>query len=91
MSDVSRDEFEALQARVAELEDRLESGDVQSPTESAGLDQRDRSVLEYMDDHGPRSKRALVDLYISLTDIQDRSTAKRRAKNLEQTDAYREL
>jgi len=90
MSDVSREEFEALKDRVAELEsqaDREES----VVTSADGLDHRDESVLAHMREHGRVSKVALVKLYISVTDIQNRSKAKRRAQALEQTDAYQNL
>lgn len=93
MNDDLRTEVDALRARVAELEARLDGADASAATDTtaSGLDHRDETVLEIMRDSGRRSKRRLVDLYISATDIQDRSTAKRRAKTLEQTDVYQNL
>lgn len=90
MSDVTREEFEALKERVSELE---QAGITDAPdyTGGVGLDPRDHAVLDYMSENGRRSKRSLVRLYIQLTDIQDRSKAKRRAKNLEQTEEYENL
>jgi len=90
MSDVSREEFEALKDRVAELESQADTGDAVT-TSTDGLDHRDESVLAHMREHGRVSKVALVKLYISVTDIQNRSKAKRRAQTLEQTDAYQNL
>jgi len=90
MSDVSREEFEALKERVAELEAQIESGGATTAT-ADGLDHRDETVLAHMRENGRVSKVSLVKLYISLTDIQDRGKAKRRAQTLEQTDAYQNL
>lgn len=89
MSNVSRSEFEELKKRLEELEDKLGETTPEGP--SNGLDHRDRSVLNYMRENGVRSKRALVNLYLARTDIQNRKTAKRRTKNLEQTEEYEEL
>lgn len=88
--DVSRDEFEALKQRVEELENQLEDTSVEG-FDSPALDRRDRVVLNHMKENGRRSKIALVQLYISLTDVQSKSTAKRRAKALEKTEAYANL
>lgn len=91
MSDpVTREEFEALRERVAELEAAI--GEDDRTTEPGdGLDHRDRAVLDHMREHGKASKIHLVKLYIRATDIQDRSKAKRRAQALEQHPAYEEL
>ena len=89
MSDVSREEFERLKDRVAELEDQLDSG--ATTTTHDGLDHRDETVLAHMRENGKVSKVSLVKLYISITDIQDRGKAKRRARSLEQTEAYQNL
>ena len=89
MSDVSREEFERLKERVAELEDQLDSG--ATTTTNDGLDHRDETVLAHMRENGKVSKVSLVKLYISITDIQDRGKAKRRARSLEQTEAYQNL
>ena len=91
MSDVAREEFEALQERVAELEAALEDSDTATSDIGNALDHRDEAVLAHMRENGKRSRVALVKLYISLTDIQDRGKAKRRAKSLEQTEAFRNL
>ena len=91
MSDVSREEFEALKDRVAELERQLERGEATTTTAADGLDHRDETVLSHMRENGRVAKVSLVRLYISLTDIQDRGKAKRRARTLEQTDAYQNL
>lgn len=91
MSDVAREEFEALQERVAELEAVLEDTGSVTPNTADGLDHRDEAVLAHMRENGKRSRVALVKLYISLTDIQDLGKAKRRAKSLEQTEAFRNL
>jgi hypothetical protein len=90
MSDVSREEFEALKERVAELEAQIDTGDTTAAA-ADGLDHRDETVLAHMRENGRVSKVSLVKLYISLTDIQDRGKAKRRARTLEQTEAYKNL
>lgn len=89
MSDVSREEFEALKDRVAELEAQTDSG--VSFESDDGLDHRDKKVLAHMRENGKRSKIALVNLYQRLTDIQNTKKAKTRAKNLEQHTAYTDL
>jgi len=95
--DVSRAEFMALKERVRELETRLEAtgdadgGDVSDELSGTGLDDRDKRVLHFMREHGRLSKRRLVQLYISQTDIQNRDVAKRRAKNLERMSVYQNL
>ena len=91
MSDVSREEFEALRDRVAELEAALDDTDGATIDTGEGLDYRDEKVLAHMRENGKRSRVALVKLYISLTDIQDRGKAKRRAKALEQREVFRSL
>lgn len=91
MSDVSREEFDALKERVAELEAALEGNDTPAPATDSGLDHRDETVLAHMRENGKVSKVSLVRLYISLTDLQDRGKAKRRAQTLEQTEVYRNL
>jgi len=85
----TREEFEQLRDRVAELEARMNSGD--GATDSDGVDHRDETVLEHMREHGKVSKRSLADLYIQKTDIRSRKTAKRRAKQLERREVYRQL
>lgn len=89
MSDVSREEFEALKERVADLESQIDSGATTAAT--TGLDHRDEAVLAHMNEHGRVSGYQLVKLYTSLTDIRDKGKAKRRAKTLEQHDAYQNL
>lgn len=89
MSDVSREEFEALKERVAELESQIEPGTT-TPT-ADGLDHRDETVLAHMRENGRASGYRLVQLYTSLTDIRDKGKAKRRAKTLERHDAYENL
>jgi len=96
MSDDLREEVTRLRERVVELEDRLDAAgpgqpDFDTTAEPSGLDHRDKTVLAFMRENGKRSKRRLVKLYISKTDIQDRKIAKRRAKTLEQTEVYRNL
>jgi len=86
MSDISREEFEALKERVAELE-----ADEQTATDTDGLDHRDEKVLAHMRENGTVSKLALVKLYKSVTDISKTKVAKRRAQNLEQHNSYNEL
>jgi hypothetical protein len=90
MSDVSRSEFEALKDRVAELEEQIESGGAATTT-AHGLDHRDERVLQHMRENGRASGYRLVKLYTSLTDIRDEGKAKRRAKTLEQHNAYQNL
>lgn len=96
-SEITRAEFEQLKARVRaleyELEQTREDEDVHSSTAASatGLDRRDRTVLEHMQENGPLSGLALVKCYIRLTDIVDKKTAKRRAKNLETHPAYQEV
>jgi len=86
---VTREEFEALEARVAELEgDGAPPTDPETPT---GLDHRDQTVLDYMAEHEKSKKLALVKLYKRLTDVTSTSTAKERARTLEQHPAYEEL
>jgi len=87
----TREEFEALKRRVAELESKLDGQPTTDASVSDGLDQRDRAVLEWMRENGRRSKVQLVQLYQSVTDITQRSTAKRRARKLEQRPEYRDL
>lgn len=87
MSDVSREEFEALKERVAELERSTRD----TTTDTDGLDHRDEKVLSHMRENGVVSKLALVRLYKSLTDISKTKVAKRRAQNLEQHEAYLEV
>lgn len=87
MSDVSREEFEALKDRVEQLEAQAET----QATDTDGLDHRDEKVLAHMREHGVVSKLALVRLYKSLTDISKTKVAKRRAQNLEQHEAYEEV
>lgn len=91
MSDVSREEFEALKDRVAELESALDADDTATADTTSGLDHRDETVLAHMRENGKRTRVSLVRLYISLTDIQDRGKAKRRAKSLEQTEVFENL
>jgi len=87
MSDVSREEFERLKARVAELEDRGRT----RTQNTEGLDHRDEAVLTHMEEHGVVSKLALVRLYKRITDISKTKVAKRRARNLENNPAYAEV
>jgi hypothetical protein len=82
---VTREEFEALQARVAEMEDRLAE---QQRYEDVGLDRRDATVLDALTEGDRYQKRALVKLYTGLTDITNPKTAKRRAKSLEQRSFF---
>jgi len=85
MSDVTREEFEALKERVAELE----SDGVDNTPE--GLDHRDMAVLSVLENSGVRHGFALVQVYQTATDITKKGTAKRRAKMLERHPKYREL
>ena len=85
MSDVSREEFEALKERVAELE----SGGVETTPD--GLDHRDMAVLSVLENSGVRSGFQLVQVYQSATDITQKATAKHRAKALERHPKYKEL
>ena len=89
MSDVSREEFERLKDRVAELEDQLDSG--ATTTTNDGLDHRDEAVVEHMRENGRVSGYRLVQLYTSITDIRNKKKAKRRAKTLERHDAYQNI
>lgn len=87
----TREEFEALKTRVAELEALADGSPDELATEEEGIDHRDEKVLAHMRENGRVSKVSLVRLYVRLTDIQDRGKAKRRARALEQTDAYANL
>lgn len=89
MSDVSREEFEELKERVAELESQIDSG--ATTATATGLDHRDQTVVDHMRENGRASGYRLVQLYTSLTDIQDRGKAKRRAKTLENHEVYADL
>jgi len=89
MSEVSREEFEALKARVEELESQESATETHADTD--GLDRRDRKVLTHMKNNGVKSRLALVKLYKRITDVTNTNTAKQRAQNLEQHPAYREL
>ena len=89
MSDVSREEFERLKERVAELEDAKNSGAAASVAD--GLDHRDEAVVEHMRENGRVSGYRLVQLYTSITDIRNKKKAKRRAKTLERHDAYQNI
>jgi len=86
MSDISREEFEALKERVAELE-----ANEQTAANTDGLDHRDERVLAHMRENGAVSKLMLVKLYKRITDISKTKVAKRRARNLEQHDAYTDI
>jgi len=86
---ITRDEFEALQERVNDLEAQV--ADSPAAGEHPGLDHRDQTVLDYMGENGKLSKRSLVELYTRLTDITNNRTAKQRARVLEQHPAYKEL
>jgi len=87
----TREEFAALKRRVAELESKLETNSAVETSIPDGLDQRDKAVLDWMSDNGRRSGYPLVQLYQSVTDITQKSTAKRRAKTLEQRPEYADL
>lgn len=86
--EITREEFEALQERVQELEEQLESPE--APT-AEGMDHRDRKVLAHMRENEKVDGYSLVKLYTTLTDITDRGTAKNRAKQLAASDAYEAL
>lgn len=87
--DVSREEFQSLKERVAELESLIDDGAPR--TTPAGLDHRDMDVLDYMAQTHVVDGVQLVKLYKRLTDITDPSTAKRRAKTLAAHPEYEEL
>lgn len=90
--EVTRDEFERLKARVRALEYQLEYGDGDEPADPAdGFDHRDRVVLEHMRQNGRLAGFSLVKCYINKTDIVNHSTARRRAKMLEQHPRYQEI
>lgn len=90
MSDVSRDEFEQLKTRVAELEDQLENS--VSEATSQGLDHRDETVMDRMRRTGEAfGPRRTVKTYLNQTDISNEKTAKNRAKQLHSHDVYKEF
>ena len=89
MTKVTRDEFEALKERVAQLENAVNSDSVDATPD--GLDHRDKRVLDYMSEHEPVDGIQLTKLYTSLTDITTNSTAANRAKQLSKHPAYKEL
>jgi len=90
-SQPTREEFEALKRRVEQLESKIEDEPTAQQSTPLGLDQRDVAVLDWMRENGRRSKVQLVELYQSVTDITQRSTAKRRARELEQRPEYKGL
>lgn len=86
--EITREEFETLRDRIAELEEQLSR---KQESSNDGLDHRDRNVLEFMRENGKRSKLKLVRLYKSQTDISSTNTAKERARSLERHPAYKSL
>lgn len=85
--DELRDRIDALESRVSELEDK----EVVTPSADTkrGLDHRDATVLGHVEQHGDPGPRKTVEYYLRLTDINQQETAKRRAKQLRKTDAFR--
>jgi len=84
-NNVTREEFEALKERVAELESNG------GRRQSSGLDHRDRAVLATLRERDDRpSPLELVHMYKQETDITTPKTAKRRAKQLAKRDEYEE-
>jgi hypothetical protein len=83
--DITREEFEALRERVADLEARL---DDQRRYEDPGLDRMDATVLDTIEPGATLTKRALVNLYKQRTQVTNPSTAKQRAKNLARREFF---
>lgn len=84
-----RNEVEANRERIEELESSgsTGSGSGSSPSVS-GTDSYDAGVLAALSVGDDVSTPELVSLYLSETAIQNKETAKRRAKNLRSTDVF---
>jgi hypothetical protein len=82
------DRIETLESRVAELE----QADDETPTEpnEPGVDHRDATVLERIQQDGYNGPRSIVGLYLNYTDIARRETAVRRAKQLQNKEAFKQ-
>ena len=87
-----RQEVDALKQRVRQLEQLLDGGGESPSQHSASVgDHRDAAVLDVVEDMaGAPGPRQTLNLYLKHTDISNRDTAKRRAKQLRRTDAYTE-
>lgn len=84
-----RDRIKRLERRVSELEERGDEN--HSLSGAGGTDHRDAAVLAAVSEMAdPPSARETLKLYLHETDISNHDTAKRRAKQLRQTDAFHE-
>ena len=89
--EVSPEYVEALHNKIEALEERvdeLESGD-EGPAQSSGWgDHRDRAVADSLtvgESYGPMD---LISRYKAKTDIRNRATLKRRAKDLHRSPLF---
>ena len=86
--DVTREEFEALKERVAELESGRST---RATSDTPGLDHRDEAVLNALRrGDGEPSGPQVVELYKRYTDITNHNTAKQRARQLQKRAVYEE-
>jgi len=93
---------EELQERIHELEATVESlerrlteiegqhGGNNPPTTENGLDRFDAAIIEYVEENGSVGPRECVALYKKSTAISQEKTAQRRAKQLRQSERYKE-
>lgn len=82
-------EVKRLQKRVSELEAAVDG----NPSEGIETDtgRRDAAVIDYIERHGDPGPRKTVELYKELTDISQEKTAKRRAKQLRNSQRFKEI
>lgn len=88
---VPREEFEALKEQVEQLQSQLEGDDPTTSADTSGLDHRDKSVLEYVEENGDPGPRGTVYQYKNRTDISNSKTAKDRAKYLRGHSAFKKV
>lgn len=82
---ISREAFDALRSRVADLEARLDRGETGV---DGTLDHRDATVLGSLEEGEVVTGPDLVNSYRRHTDVVDSSTAKQRAKALTQKPMF---
>lgn len=81
-------EIKRLQKRVSELEAAVDGNPSGEKKTASG--RRDAAVIEHIEQHGDPGPRKTVELYKQLTDISQEKTAKRRAKQLRNSQQFKE-
>jgi hypothetical protein len=84
-----QEQIESLQRRVNELETLVDEN--HSAGEKDDTDRYDAAVIDYIERNGDPGPRRTVELYTELTGISKRKTAKRRAKQLRNSQRFEEI